>query len=305
MGNLRALLLVPAIAGVTLLASLDTHATPPARNYDPIRTAVRIDGVVTVRVAATVVDTQTAAGTTSDATLKLQPQQAGSTLLAWMSSTLDGHGSRKNVELLTFDSGYAVTESETLDQPFLEQMDLPALDSTSILPAPWTVRLSTATSHATGAQPPFTNVVPSAQASTMEHFRVQIDGIDGSRITKVEPITVRTTLLPPPPPPAPPLPGAKPRLPLHRIPAAPTSTSTVSNLVLTTRTSGNTLSGFQQWLAGDHAARGGQIVYLHPDLQHTLCTVQLKNVVVTKVTTDSSTYARVELTLGGLALSCP
>jgi hypothetical protein len=317
MRNLRALLrslgLLTLVAAATGTAS-DSLAAPGSRAYPTETTCVKVDNAPAPGLTATVVDTQTAAGTTSAATLAAFPNTAGPAMLSWLAGTLGGHGSKKNVELLHLDlSNLSVMDSETLDQPSIEQIDFPALDATgSKASAPWTLRLTTVSSHRGGAQPgpvSCSSGVPMQKKMLNGFFRVEIDALDMSHAVKVEPIIVRSALLPARP--------AAARLatePLgtRRLPSAvpATSSTTISSLVLGTTTTGATLPALQQWLAGDRAPKNGAIVYLNQDLKEVLCTARLTGLVITKITTESATpttpaRARAEMTVGGIALSCP
>lgn len=293
-----------AIAGGAVLFVADAPATI-SRTYAISGSAVKIDGVTTSSVKATVVDTQTAAGTTSDAVLELQPHSAGSALRGWLTATLDGHASRKAVQLLHVDPAtMTAIDSEILDQPFIQEIRLPVLDAGAKDAPVWTLRLSTTSSRTTGPQGSVT--AGAAQKKWVGNaFRVEVAGIDTSRIIKADPVTVRVTLLPARPVLRAPIETAL-RDGVRLAPAPATSTSTISNLVLTMPAGTATLTGFQQWLAGDRAPRSGAFVYLAGNFTDVICTARLEDLVVTKIVVDSATgRARADLTVGGVKLSCP
>jgi len=290
------------LVAVTASASSDSLAAGTRTYTSASGICMKVEGSATPAATVALVDTQTAAGTTSDVVVSVQPHLAGAGLRGWMSSTLGNHGARKGVELVRFDpSNWNVIAAETLDPTYIQQIDLPALDAGSDNTPPWTVRLATTSSRTTPAQGTFTCGSPSERQKKWfsNAFRVQIDGLDMSRVAKAEPVIVRSSLLT--------------RVQLLNAEAfrprgttAATSTTTISNLVLTTATSGNTLPGLQQWLAGGAAPRNGAIVYLALNLTETLCTTRLTGLTIRKITVDSATsQARVEMTVGGLQLTCP
>jgi hypothetical protein len=306
--SLSSLGLLALVAVATALPSNSLAATQ--RTYPSAGTCLKVDGAPTPYATANVVDTQTAAGTTSDAVLYVQPHTAGPALLAWMAGTMDNHGSRKPVQLLRYDiAAQSVTSSETLDPASIQEIDLPAFDGASDQALMWTVRLSQTTSHTAGPQgaPSCGSTTPNAKKWFANAFRLEIDGIDTSRVAKVDPIVVRSVLFPPKPTAR----LASDVLDTSRLRGSPpTSRTTLSSLIVTTSTSGATLPALQAWLAGDHAARNGAVVLLTPDLKGTLCTTRLTGLVITKVTVESATpqttgRARAEMTIGGITLTCP
>jgi len=111
----RLLGLLALVAAATGTAS-DSLAGPNDRIFAGADTCVKLDGAPAPGVTATVVDTQTAAGTTTAATLMVSPSIAGPATLSWLTGTLDGRGSKKSVELLRLDpTNLSVRDSEALE----------------------------------------------------------------------------------------------------------------------------------------------------------------------------------------------
>lgn len=290
--------------------ALDAPASPgnlSDRRYAGSKSGAKIDGVFTSNVGAVVVDTTTAAGTTTNASLDVQPHHVGPTMLAWMSASLDGHATRKSVQIIRVDPATSTgVDSEILNEPFLQEITLPAFDAESEEARTWTLRLSPVRSQGAGATGHVrwltTSITNPWKAA---YFRIEIAGLDSSRVSRIAPITVRVGGGP----------GRSdiPRAELagedfvRRATAGPaTSKSTISPLVVTMRSSGAELAGFQKWLAGDRAPRLAILKMLAVNMSDTLCTVRFDSLVPSKITVDQvAQRANVEMTVGGIKLSCP
>lgn len=303
----RVLPLMIALGAIAF--ALDAPASPatPDRRYVGSKSGAKIDGVFTSNVGAVVVDTTTAAGTTTNASFDVQPHHVGPTMLAWMSASLDNHATRKSVQIIRVDTATSTgVDSEILHEPFLQEITLPAFDGQSDDARTWTLRLSPVRSQGAGATGHVrwltTSITNPWKAA---YFRIEIAGVDSSRVSRIAPITVRVGAVP----------GRSdiPRAELvgedfvRRGAAGPaTSKSTISPLVVTMRSSGPELAGFQQWLAGDRAPRLGVLKMLTANMAETLCTVRLDGLVPTKITVDQVVQrANVEMSVGGIKLACP
>lgn len=276
------------------LAARVTDAATSTRNYGTNQiTVVSVDGTPVRVRTVDVVDTATASGTTSQATIQFQAGR--DTLSRWMAATVSNGGSRKDIAIESLDYSGNVQAIENLKNVSIQEIDFPALDAIGKSAAIWGVKTTAGSStRAAGS-----GTVSSSTAKSLYEngFRLQIDGFDPSAVIKIDPIVARSTLL-----------RTDPRLAIGTVRTGETTTggtssTAFSNLVVYVATS--KAAPYQQWLSSGHAPRNGVLTFLEPDMKTAYCTAKLSGLVVTKITTDSTTTrSRIEMTLPAMSLSC-
>jgi len=295
-------LVVATAAAVAL--SADSAAALTERVYTGGPPACRIDGGAAELLArATVIDTTTASGTTSEATLQVPPQTSRA-LLAWFGQIFAGTATApKRVELLQTNHALAITEVETFPRASIAWIQFPELDASSMSFLEWTVKLApTATTRTAGAG----SVTPPAALTkklVAGHFRFSLQGIDTSRVTKIQSIVVTPRRAAPTTPTI-----IRTPTPFRTTDPALATPPAISNLVFWMDTA--RAQAVTQWLTSGAEPRSGSIAHLRADLVTTQCTTTLSKIVVKTVTTETVTgpggsqQSRVEATVGDIRLTC-
>lgn len=299
--------LVVALAAAVAL-SADSAAALTERVYTGGPPACRIDGGAAELLArATVIDTTTASGTTSEATLQVPPQTSRA-LLAWFGQVFAGTATApRRLELLQTNHALAIIEVERFPGASIAWIQFPEVDASSASFLEWTVKLApTTTTRAAGA-----GSVPAPATPTKKlasgHFRFSLEGIDTSRTTKIQSIVVTPARAAPTMPTIVRAPTPTPT-PLRSTDPAPATPPRISNLVFWMDTA--RAQAVTQWLTSGAEPRSGSIAYLRADLVTTQCTTTLSKIVVKSVTTETVTgpaasqSSRVEATIGGIRLAC-
>jgi hypothetical protein len=269
--------------------------------------ALREGSVVSFARTATVTESASPSGTSSDIVFAMVPR-VGEPLLPWIEATVSGHASKKALQFLTLDALSKITDVEALPDATIAEIDFPELVAGSKNSSVWSVKLhGTHATHAPGdhsalVPPP----VPTPDKRMLDgNFRLAIDGLDCTHTKKVSAITVKSVLAPEPAPARSIVRNPLLRAPVIATKGVPTSTATVSNVSVTVSlTHGG--QGFQQWLSGGRVPKSGTLTVIAPDMQTVLCTIALNSVGIAQVVVTSSTDdVRADLTVGGMRLACP
>lgn len=285
-----------ATGGLLLLAASSAARVTDAastRNYGTNQiTVLSVDGAPVRVRTVDVVDTATASGTTSQATIQFQAGR--DTLSRWMAATVSNGGSRKDIAIESLDYNGNVQAIENVKNVSIQEIDFPALDAAGKSIAIWGVKTTAGPSMRVAGSG--TVSLSTAKSLYESGFRLQIDGFDPSAVVKIDPIVARSTLL-----------RTEPRLAIGTLRAGETtggtSSTAFSNLVIYVPTS--KAAPYQQWLSSGHAPRNGVLTFLEPDMKTAYCTAKISGLVVTKISTDSTTTrSRIEMTLPAMNLSC-
>ncbi len=204
----------------------------------------------------------------------------------WLSAFLNGQRFPRNLQVLQVGPGGKVQSAAAFLSVLPQQVDLPALDATSKESLKWTVRFSAPTVGLTTPTNKVQGPISRRSPALADNFRVAIDGIDTSRVFKVEAMTIK-----------PPTSGGVG-------PERQTNVA-VSNLVLYISV------GFEQpfrlWMANSPTqVKSGSLTFLKPNLQAPWGTLALHGLVIKKVETVSTAAsgsipkARVEMTVGSI-----
>lgn len=192
----------------------------------------------------------------------------------WIVPFVNGQRPLKTLRIAQYSQSNKVMSANEILGAAPQEVEFPALDGNSIEALLWTVRFSAPSVRT--VQPPYAPWGPSPKppAWMPANFRVAIDGTDTSRVSKVEPMTVKSK-------------GSSPLNPaMHSL--ASKSNVAVSNLVLYLATGSE--QAFRDWLAKTpRQLRNGSITLYKPNLQSPSATFSLKGLAITKIETNTGT----------------
>ena len=209
----------------------------------------------------------------------------------WLTPFLAGQHVPRTVKVLQVGPGGVISSAAEFLRVVPQEVGLPTLDAASKDPAKWTVKFSAPTARLTT---PNTKVAPTPMVkpapAVISNFRVAIDGIDCSRVSKVDAITI------------------KPRTGPHAAEAGRTSPKTgpmtVSNLVIQISSANDT--PFRDWMmTTSKQLKNGSITLLKPN-QTPWGTLTLQGLAIAKVETVSTSHAdqikrtRIEMSVDGV-----
>jgi len=116
------------------------------------------------------------------------------TLLGWLTDTLDGKFVRKDGAVVSLGIDYTVFDRLEFSQALLTEFGFPALDASSKAAAQLTARLTPeSTRHATG-KGKYSTTTDKQKAWTTANFRLGIDGLECTRVARIEPLVFRAGL---------------------------------------------------------------------------------------------------------------
>lgn len=271
-------------AATVLLAPLTVQGQGPMkRGMGMGTTTLLIDGVpvgatsVTggVPVADVATGNQGADGTTKKqvANVRFEDIVAETPLGAkplhdWISATMQGQNMTRNGSIV----GGGVLGERAFHNGLLTEVAFPAMDATSRDMGAITVTITPERmmyTKASGEAPKAGPAVRGQRWST-NAFRVEMDGLDGSKVSRVDPITFRRQL-------------AASQAGIFREPSQVPSTTTLSNIRLTmSEASAQTWADWQRTflIDGRHQdgdEKNGAIVLLASDMKSEVARIQLSN----------------------------
>jgi hypothetical protein len=197
-------------------------------------------------------------------------------LRSWITDTLGGKSPRgKNGALVELDAN----QSEVLRLEFADaqitQIELPALDASSKAPGRMTLSFQPRTTRYGTPRPARSTRLPLAPRGTPKglasDYRIAIDGLDTSRVARIEPLVIS-----------------------QKLRSGQPAGLDVSNLVLSVAASGapSLLAWHDSFVIqgqnGDAMEKSGKLTLLTPNLMQTLLTVDLKNLGILRVAPQSS-----------------
>ena len=277
------------------------------RTDQTIITSLSLDGLPMGRLMDSR-QTQTAAGL--EELLVISPQGMNPAFFsAWIIPTLQGQRPMKTVRLTGINrDGRAVSATDLLGI-VPQKIEFPALDAGGhdLLQ----IKVTLFAPKVTQVQGP---LVASGSAGTSQTlrtsaFKLQIAGLDTSRVSKIEAISFLPRSVNPGASlsrqPASSLSSGKDPLPGKGL--QPTGAATISNLIIVIPQA--LVQPFQQWLTtAPSQTKSGSIEYLGPDLRPTWAALSLQGLGITKISTEPGpgpngmVRSRVEMTIGGLPL---
>jgi phage tail-like protein len=114
----------------------------------------------------------------------------------WIADTLNRRYSRKNGAVVVADFNYREVSRLSFQQALLSAIALPALDASSKEPAYLTVRIAPESTRRTTGQGPEIDKTVRAQKQLLQaNFRLDIPGLDCTRVTAIDEILIRQTLV--------------------------------------------------------------------------------------------------------------
>ena len=302
----RALNVAPLLFATLAFLSAPSHAAD-TRAYTANRSLPKVDGVLaSTNVKTDVVDTQTAAGTASEATFKI-PAPVHGPLHDWISLALTGMAAPKAIEIVSVDASYNAVSAQTFPSASIQEIDFPAFDGSSRDVGQITMKLARTSSTKVADTTHYTLPAAKTKEIKANNFSFRLDGLDLSRTTKLGALAVQLAPAPPKSAERPATQRPEGSVAVHR--GRPASQLvTPGTLVATLQIGGPGAAAYaqlQQWLSSGASPKNGAIVMFDDMLQNAVCTVTITRVAVSRITADSQTgRATVEMTVGGVGFSC-
>jgi len=210
----------------------------------------------------------------------------------WIGATMAGTVRPPSVQIGTFDYDMQLQNAISLTGARIQEIQIPEADAASKDAIHTTVRLYPAPAQQgmttrSGQEPNFS--LPMGSAAVASNFRLNIDGVDCSRVSKVAPLTITFA----------PSGGVERATALNREPRM-----TYSPLVVTV--SRAYAAPFQQWLASG-GAKNGTLTFLKSDLSTPLFVIRFTGLHVQSIANDmtanSQSIPRSKITLSFTGLS--
>ncbi len=109
----------------------------------------------------------------------------------WIAEFWKGNASAKSGSLITLDLNNQARSELVFEKAAIAATTVPAMDAASKTPCLLTVRLNPAATSRRPASGPVAGVTPAPKKLWLSsNFRFEIDGLDATRISKIEPLTV-------------------------------------------------------------------------------------------------------------------
>jgi phage tail-like protein len=157
-----------------------------AATADVVTEPVGPDGIVRKRVASVHYD---------DITLTCGTGMSG-VFYTWIADTLNRQTSRKNGAVVSADSNAEEVSRLSFQQALISEIAFPALDASSKEAAYLTVKIAPEMTRRTTGHGPQVNKTAHAQKQFVQaNFRLDIPGLDCTRVTAIDAITIRQTLV--------------------------------------------------------------------------------------------------------------
>jgi phage tail-like protein len=197
----------------------------------------------------------------------------------WVKSSFDRKYARKNGAIIAADFDYKELSRRDFSNALISEIGFPALDASSKDAAKMTIKFSPESTRykaGSGSQLKFSD--PKIQKKWLPaNFRLKIDGLDCTRVNKIEAITVKQKNV---------------ENPLGEIRGLEPASIEFPNLVITLPDA--FAKEFYDWHedfvikgnAGQESEKGGSLEYLTPDLKTALFTLTFRNLGIFKLSPE-------------------
>lgn len=202
----------------------------------------------------------------------------------WIKASFDHNYARKNGAIITADYNYKEHTRLNFFNALITEIGFPALDAASKDPAKMTIKITPEnTTYQLGQGASIANSQKNDQATQKKwlpaNFRLSIDGMDCTRVNKIEAITIKQKCV------------DNPTGELRGCEKEPAHVE-IPNLVITLAESHS--KEFYDWHKsfvidgknGDGDEKSGQLTYLTPDLKTELCTITFSHLGIFKLTPE-------------------
>jgi phage tail-like protein len=201
-------------------------------------------------------------------------------LYQWITETLDQRHSRKSGAIIAADFNFKEHSRLEFQNALLTEVGMPALDAASKDAAKMTIKISPEVLKQVPGSGRAVKIDPRVQKKWLPaNFRLQIDGLDCSRVNKIEALTIKQKVT---------------ESAVGEVGRLEPAAVEVPNLVLTLAESHS--QTFYDWfeefvLKGNSTQdreKGGSLEYLAADLQEVLFTLTFQNLGIFKIAPDKS-----------------
>lgn len=212
---------------------------------------------------------------------------AGSELFSWISATLSSSPkARQNGAIIAIDFNNKEVGRLVFSDAAITELTIPAADAASNTPASLRIRITPGTTESqNGSGQPFQGTVKLCKAALSSNYQVLIDGLDATRVSKVDAIVITI-----------------PRIDQPRV------ATKIDFPELSLVTGAASADSWDEWYVafcingenGDSQERNGSLTFLSPDLNSALLEVSFKGLGIFKLASvpqDSSAIARVRADL--------
>lgn len=231
--------------------------------------AMRVD-VVTETLRTTSV--RSVRGTRYDPTTVQLAGELGP-MVKWANDTWTAKPATRACRIASYDAAGAVTGERTFNDAILTELAFPALDGASREPLTLKAAIFAAsvdvTVNSKGSTSP--TAVPKNKVILTSNFRVTIEGLDASRVSRVDPIIIKTPA------------GESPRA-AEAVAARGQADFGTIRLTVSDTNAEPWLAWFTQTAKGQNVRKTGSIALLTPDGKSEAMSLQLFDIIIAGVT---------------------